>query len=71
MEMVKTWTDVIKRGEYKLYDYEGMTMIPMFPAASLNKIKDTAFHDEDIIVATYPKCGTTFLILICTLKSYL
>ena len=43
------------------YDYEGITfMKEVFPAEVLDKIKETEFDDEDIIVATFAKCGKNY-----------
>ena len=39
------------------YTYEGMTMIDIFPAESLDKIKIFDYRDDDILVVTYPKAG--------------
>ena len=47
----------MEEAEYSFYSYNGMTMSSVFPADILNKIKQTVFNDDDIIVATYPKCG--------------
>ena len=37
--------------------YDGMVFAGAFPASSLDAIKQTQFHDDDIIISTYPKCG--------------
>ena len=39
------------------YTYEGMTMMKIFPAESLDKIKVFDYRDDDIFVVTYPKAG--------------
>ena len=55
--------ELAEKGKLDFYDYHGMTMSPGFPASSLDKIRETRFHDDDIIVATYPKCGKNLLSL--------
>ena len=45
--------------QYDYYEYDGMTMLTLFPVKNLDRIKETVFDDEDIIVATYAKCGET------------
>ena len=52
---------LIDQNKFNPYVYNGMTMIAMFPANILDKIKDTAFHDDDVVVATYPKCGKLYI----------
>ena len=39
------------------YDKDMVMVNPGFPRSSLDKIKETEFDDNDIIIATYPKCG--------------
>ncbi len=47
-------------GRHKLpgeHVYEGMYMSYIFPAEVLDKVKEFPFHDEDILITTYPKSG--------------
>ena len=37
--------------------YDGMLFFGFIPASSLDAIKQMQFHDDDIIISTYPKCG--------------
>ena len=43
--------------DLSFHEYDGMQMTAQFPAKNLDRIKETVFDDDDILVATYPKCG--------------
>ena len=52
---------------FEYHEYDGMNMLTFFPVKNLDRIKETVFDDEDIIVATYSKCGK--ISLLCQNKS--
>ena len=45
----KPWSD------YQ-YDEDLVMLSLVFPRTGLDRIKETEFDDDDIVVATYPKC---------------
>ena len=46
----KMWSD------YQ-YDEDLVMLMHVFPRYVLDRLKETEFDDNDIIIATYPKCG--------------
>ena len=50
----------IKAQFYKVpgeHTVDGLVFPALFPADALREIKDTPLYDDDVFVATYPKCG--------------
>lgn len=43
------------------HEYKGIVYLPIFPVSVLEKIRDDLeLTSQDIILATYPKCGKSF-----------
>ena len=50
----------IKEQFYKVpgeHIVDGLVFPTLFPANALQDIKETPLFDDDVFVATYPKCG--------------
>ena len=41
---------------------DGLVFPTLFPADALREIKETPLYDDDVFVATYPKCGKPTMI---------
>ncbi len=39
------------------YDYDGVTYFEALPLETLDKIRTMEMYEDDVLIASYPKCG--------------